>query len=420
MRFAFAALILCGSLNAQINTAVWYVRNGEGNITGGGEEQCEIPANVSAGSGSLTITAQAQSWPCGDISHGPTTLNYTSGFVLTNNLAFQYGTIVLVGTFPGGNASSQTGFWPGAWLSGTNCWVGKKLGRNTVVPPCNWHSYGSEEVDMIQDFGSNSEQAQTYYSQTVADGGCSHVSNINNSSHIYELDWSPGSLTWKIDGATTCTSSMGVPTSYMFFQIQFALGGISGNPSGQTFPAQVTVTSVTISANSNTVACDADMSCSPVSDGTTLLSDNFSSGSPAKDVFVSESGSGAYTGLSCTDSWPVINNVMNGWPNEPGYWSNGQIGMGTRIHFCNAASTYTTLPKVPSAGGSVAARFFSVLCGRCDPLGAHGKPRVGSDTCSLSDIAMLQSAIAGTSSTLGPWCGGVGEGVLIDGPASRN
>jgi hypothetical protein len=51
---------------------------------------------------------------------------------------------------------------------------------------------------------------------------------VSQNWHVYQLVWTPDSLTWKIDGVTTYSVTSGVPSTPMFLLIETALGGIAG------------------------------------------------------------------------------------------------------------------------------------------------------------------------------------------------
>ena len=79
--------------------------------------------------------------------------------------------------------------------------------------------------------------------------GCSATtSDVSANWHTYSLIWAAGSLTWQIDGSTTCTVTSAVPSHPMFLLINTAMGGIGGgtiNPS--TLPQSSSIDYVRVS-----------------------------------------------------------------------------------------------------------------------------------------------------------------------------
>jgi Glycosyl hydrolases family 16 len=205
----------------------WSVNNG-GNHKNN-EQQWYLPANVRVGGAGLTETAQVDS-SCSGFS-------YTSGAIQSQK-TFTYGTVTVRAKFAGG-----TGPWPAIWLLGHNCQPWK--GPNN----CNWPNPGGDEIDIAEILGSNHSSIHQQIHSSAGNPSCDKgVSDSSSNWHTYELDWAPGSVTWKIDGSTTCTASGGaVPSQPMFLIINTAVGGDgAGTVSNGTLPQTTTVTSASI------------------------------------------------------------------------------------------------------------------------------------------------------------------------------
>src|SRR5208282_5295559 len=112
---------------------------------------------------------------------------------------------------------------------------------------CPWPSDSSDsaEIDVAEDLGSNGsfDIYQNVYSNSLS-SECAYDtgSDLSSAYHNYEVDWSPGSLVFKVDGTVTgcgVTGSSG-PSHPMFLIID---GGVCtsssschGDPNTATFP----------------------------------------------------------------------------------------------------------------------------------------------------------------------------------------
>jgi beta-glucanase (GH16 family) len=220
--FAFFDDFLAASLDP-----AWTALNRPGDASGS-ELQCNTPANVALAGGNLLITSQQQSMPCGS-----TTTSYTSGAIQWTSFNFTYGTVEYRMQLPGGS-----GLRPVVWLLGSDCQASNIVSPDNIGG-CNWPFPGSEEIDITEILGSNYNQINQGLISSAGDHGC--VPNIDVSVgsgyHVYQLVWSPGSLIWKVDGATTCSvSSAAVPSSPMFLIIETTVGGSGGTVDNSTLP----------------------------------------------------------------------------------------------------------------------------------------------------------------------------------------
>ncbi len=181
------------------------------------EAQCYQPANVAVAGGNLSITAQAEPVVCNGSPYG-----YTSGMAQWTTFSFLYGTVEIRAKLTGGQ-----GPWPALWLLGTDC----QQQNVTLDPngPCNWPNSGSDEIDIADVLYGNHTSFYQWIHSNATNAGCiATTTDIGQNWHTYGLTWAPGSLTWLIDGVTTCTMTTGVPSTPMFLILNVAVGGNGG------------------------------------------------------------------------------------------------------------------------------------------------------------------------------------------------
>jgi beta-glucanase (GH16 family) len=230
----------------QLDTTKWMALDVYSNVST--EEECYTPSQVSLPGGTLTITAVAQTTSCsqstkpydsGDIVLSPSlnTIGFTSG-------NFLYGTITFTAEMPGGQ-----GPWPAVWLLGHNCHP--QNATTFTAPTCNWPNPGSDEIDITEILDSNHGNDNQCIHSSNGNPCCDPVlSDVSQNFHNYELDWSPGTVTWKIDGNVTCTNtSSAVPSQSMYLILNVAMGGEGGTPNNSTLPQSMHVRQLQISHN---------------------------------------------------------------------------------------------------------------------------------------------------------------------------
>jgi Glycosyl hydrolases family 16 len=259
------ALAGCGVTNVastqtkQLDTTKWMALDANSNLTH--EEECYTPSQVTLPGGTLTITAVAQTTSCSQ-----TTKPYDSGgMVLSPSLNtigftsgnFLYGTITFTAEMPGGQ-----GPWPAVWLLGHNCHP--QNATTYTAPTCNWPNPGSDEIDITEVLNSNHvNDSQCIHSSNGSPCCDPGLSDVSQNFHNYELDWSPGTVTWKIDGNITCTNtSSSVPSQSMYLILNVAMGGAGGTPNNSTLPQSMLVTQLQISQN-GALIFDGGFSSSP-------------------------------------------------------------------------------------------------------------------------------------------------------------
>lgn len=241
---------------SSVDANVWRVMNQQGD-TSGNEEECYLAGHTTEGSGDLTEQLDFNSGgfvcPAGTPSdagctgacatvNGGGTAHWESGAVQMKAVSFLYGTIKV-----SAKLAPQTGHaFPAIWMLGNSCqtsstspltWLSGTSGTATGFF-CPWSSDASNaaEIDIIEANAGN----DTSYTMTEWNGGsvahCTSgtISNYSTNFHTYELDWSVGSLTWKVDGTTECTSTTSVPSHPMFLIINTAESGTATSGGGNT------------------------------------------------------------------------------------------------------------------------------------------------------------------------------------------
>lgn len=238
---ASARVIFFDDFNGTTLGPEWVAMNRHGDYSNS-ELQCYLPANVSIANSLLSIVSQVQTQTCGDSTHAPSQWNYTSGMVQWKSFNFTYGTVEFRAKMAGGQ-----GPWPAVWMLGANCQASNVLTADNVGT-CNWPQPGSDEIDITEI--KNADQKTVW--QNVISGSSGFQSctptttDVSQNWHTYDLIWAPGSLTWQIDGTTTCHISNSIPSMPMFLIINTAIGGGGGPVNSSTLPQTTAVDYVKI------------------------------------------------------------------------------------------------------------------------------------------------------------------------------
>jgi beta-glucanase (GH16 family) len=204
-----------------VDPAAWGILDRGGDASNA-EDQCYKPGNVAEKGGFLEITSKVDSSCKG--------YEYTSGMVQWKKFNFTSGTIEIRAKQSGGRGS-----WPAQWLLGSDCQAANLTTEENSYG-CNWPHPGSDEID-IAEF-KTSGPTSVWQNVVSGDSGFKtcrpDVTPSNDNFHVYSLTWAAKSLTWKVDGETTCTQNDVVPTQAMFLIINNAMGGGGG---GEIDPA---------------------------------------------------------------------------------------------------------------------------------------------------------------------------------------
>jgi beta-glucanase (GH16 family) len=141
------------------------------------------------------------------------TFRYTSARLKTQGLFNAlYGRIEWRAKLPAG-----TGMWPALWMLGSN------------IDSVPWPGCG--EIDVVENDGNYPYYVQGSLHAGGSDGSAYYVFNNYGDTtnfHVYDLDWTPNSITWSVGGAayetqTSWTSSTGNPYPFPFNQPFFLL-----------------------------------------------------------------------------------------------------------------------------------------------------------------------------------------------------
>jgi beta-glucanase (GH16 family) len=222
--------------------------------------QCFSPKNVSLLDGYLVITTKAEASACSSFDLKPATFPYASGFVAMRKFNFLYGTVTVRAKFGGGNG---TGAWPIVWMEDASCQASDPTGTDD---DCN-----GQEIDVAEILNSNFTQVnqQIHVDTMKHEDGCkASTSDVSRDFHIYELEWFPGSLHFKIDGVVTCSINRSwVPDSPMFVKIDTFVGSYGGPVNNTSLPWTTTVDYVKVRQGSKLIFNDgfsADAADQPV------------------------------------------------------------------------------------------------------------------------------------------------------------
>jgi beta-glucanase (GH16 family) len=211
------------------------------------ETECNIPQEVTAGSG-LTITTAAENWTCGDFNidsstrHAPSSWPYITGDVQWTSQNFTYGTVEVRAKFP----SYTTSLWPAIWMLGSNCQTTNIFTADLGYSGCPLISEQSpekyQEIDMVECYNGAYGFCQFHVANPSfgIGGGCDAHYTVDTNWHTFTTVWTASGIRQYMDGVleTTCNQSMSNP---MFLIIQTQTGGSGGTPNNADLPAQLKI-----------------------------------------------------------------------------------------------------------------------------------------------------------------------------------
>ena len=211
--------------------------------------QCFTPNNVTISDGNLVITTKVENETCSSFDLPPTSYDYTSGFVAMRSFSFLYGTVEVRAKFGGG---AGTGAWPAIWMADVSCQPSDPSGTDDH---CN-----QQEIDIAEILKSDFTQVnqQIHVDGFTHNDGCTApAKDTSQNFHVYQLDWSSGSLIYKLDGIATCTIRQRyVPNSPMYLKISMFAGKYGGSVNDHTLPWRMLVDYVKVSKGSVVVFND--------------------------------------------------------------------------------------------------------------------------------------------------------------------
>jgi hypothetical protein len=222
-----------------IYTTTWPVAAGtcvifDRNSTHTGHSQTFTTSGASAGSAIPVTSGGTWNYSFASSSYVacPTTLHYHGG-AIQETTAFTYGKVVVRAKLPGNQGTT----WPSVWMLGAACqnfnltpplttsntWL---TGGGTNKGCWNWpaDSADSAEVDLFEGNGTTNSLETDWNTSGIVQQCSPSVTDTSTNFHVYELDWTAGSLIDKIDGTTTCTlTGANVPSHPMFVIIDAAI-----------------------------------------------------------------------------------------------------------------------------------------------------------------------------------------------------
>ncbi len=203
-----------------VQTNLWTVMDQQGD-TSNGEVECYLPSQVAESGGFLTETLMVQTVTCPPGTPNSTNpLPYESGAVQMRSVNFTYGTVTVRAEMGSGSTA-----WPAIWLVGAACQE-----PNWLTHPenaCGWPSdeADSAEIDIAEVKGRD-PNPRTVWQNLITSGGtqsCKPTTKATNKFyHVYELEWTPAAVVWRIDGKETCRFTSYVPSHPMFLIINTA------------------------------------------------------------------------------------------------------------------------------------------------------------------------------------------------------
>ena len=277
------------------------------------ETECNVPGAITAPP--LTITTSYAPSVCGDFNENgtvadtPSSWPYTTGDLQWSSASFLYGTVTVRAQMP----ALATATWPSHWFLDTRC-QNQNI-YNGSAGACADSNY--TEIDMTEcktnSGGYNGSWCSTsIYHGTSPTGVCNwNQTPIDTNFHTYVMTWAPGSLSVKMDGASTgCTfSGASVPSGavFMIIQNQTSLG--IGPPNNANLPTTMVTDFVQVQNSS----------------GTVIFQDNF-----APDIYYAQAAAGTGSGDDCADARATSSMLAMDWV------------PGNTIHLCGALTTSIT------------------------------------------------------------------------------
>ena len=252
------------------------------------------------------------------------TYNYTSGAVTTENkFSFLYGLVTIRARLPQGGK----GIWPAFWLLTND----NKSNETDIMEMAN------DPTLAYQTFHANVPIPNSYISQCIT-----HEPDLSADFHTYTLNWSPGSLTWFIDGTQVCQVTQDVPQTPMYLLLNTAVGGSwPGSPDANTvFPQYMDIDYVQVWQTDPNTSCTGLQVTSPLQLSTTTI---------ARGRTIT--GTVTYTN-NCTTSFALSNLIVGSRKSD-----------GSNADFGNKTGPLTLLP-----GQSVTLNASRVIAAG-DPLG---------------------------------------------------
>lgn len=167
--------------------------------------------------------------------------NFSSARMITHNKQkFQYGKIAARIQVPYGQ-----GIWPAFWMLGSN--ISENAGGTVKWPDCG-------EIDIMEKIGGSIKEKTLYGtvhywkdSENRYDyitGNTVAATNLSDAFHVYEVEWDPSTIIWKLDGKeynrqNISSSDFNEFKKEFYIILNLAVGGNwPGNPDSTTVFSQ--------------------------------------------------------------------------------------------------------------------------------------------------------------------------------------
>jgi beta-glucanase (GH16 family) len=220
--------------NGPINTVNWHHQTqlpaGGSWFNGELQHYTNLESNSFVSGGFLNIVAKKENYTDQEV-----TKEYTSAR-LNAKFAFKYGRVDVRAKLPVG-----AGTWPAIWMLGKN--VNENGGYfDATYGTTGWPACG--EID-IMEHGIFPSQPVDYVQSTLhtpssngnsVNHGSAIASDLQNSYHVYSMNWSPNQISFLLDGVVYYTYNPSVKNAdtwpfdkEQYLLLNVAMGGIAGN-----------------------------------------------------------------------------------------------------------------------------------------------------------------------------------------------
>jgi beta-glucanase (GH16 family) len=197
---------------SSLDTAKWNTCYRTGTCTNAGnhEQEWYYPSQCQVSGGELHLVAQQQP---------NSTYPYKSCLVTTDNkFDFTYGFVQIRAQMPAGQS-----LWPALWL----------VPRNNSWPP---------EIDIMEMLGQATHTlVVTYHAPNYQTPQDNYYGADLTGWHTYGLAWSPGVLTWYLDGQEVFQTTDDVTAKSMYLIINLAVGGTWPGMASSATPASASM-----------------------------------------------------------------------------------------------------------------------------------------------------------------------------------
>lgn len=240
--------------NGAVNSANWHhqtqLPNGESWFNGEQQHYTNLIANSFVDGGMLNIVAKKQNYTDQGVTKAYTSARLNSKF------AFQYGRVDVRAKLPIG-----AGTWPAIWMLGKN--VNEDGGYfDADYGTTNWPACG--EIDIMEhgilpgepiNYIQSTLHTPSSHGNSVNHGG-TIASDLQNSYHVYSMNWSPNQITFLLDNVAYYTYNPAVKNANtwpfdneQYLLLNIAMGGIAGGIPGNFNQASMQIDYVRIFQN---------------------------------------------------------------------------------------------------------------------------------------------------------------------------